>query len=56
MDESSGYDEAELQKLRLEVRRWLDENSPAKPAFKLPDSFLEVSSVEQFEYLRAWQR
>jgi alkylation response protein AidB-like acyl-CoA dehydrogenase len=48
--------ERELRDFREEVRRWLDENSPATPDFKLPDSFLEVSTNEQFEHLRAWQR
>ncbi len=46
----------DLDAFREEVRRWLDENAPAKPDFKLPDSFLEVSSSEQFDHLRAWQR
>ena len=47
---------AELEIFRQEVRLWLEENEPPKPDFKLPDSFLEVSSPEQFEHLRAWQR
>ena len=47
---------AELETFRQEVRLWLEENEPPKPDFKLPDSFLEVSSPEQFEHLRAWQR
>lgn len=46
----------ELETLRSEVRRWLAENAPAKPRFKLPDSFMEVGTRQQFEYLRDWQR
>ena len=45
-----------LGAFREEVRRWLEDNEPPRPDFKLPDSFLEVSTTEQFEYLRAWQR
>jgi len=56
MAETEGRSEADLDRFRAEVRSWLDENAPPKPSFKLPDSFLEVSSDEQFEYLRAWQR
>lgn len=41
---------------RDEVRGWIRANKPAKPPFKLPQSFLEVESQEQFEYLRDWQR
>ncbi|MAG30354.1 MAG: acyl-CoA dehydrogenase [Deltaproteobacteria bacterium] len=56
MNASPEHDAADLEAFRLEVRQWLDQNSPPKPDFKLPDSFLEVSSTEQFEHLRAWQR
>ncbi len=45
-----------LDAFREEVRQWLEDNEPPRPDFKLPDSFLEVSSDEQFEHLRAWQR
>jgi alkylation response protein AidB-like acyl-CoA dehydrogenase len=47
---------ADLEAFRTQARRWLDEHAPPEPTFKLPDSFLEVSSSEQFEHLRAWQR
>ncbi len=45
----------ELARFRSEVREWIAANKPARPAFKLPQSFLEVESEQQFEYLRAWQ-
>jgi alkylation response protein AidB-like acyl-CoA dehydrogenase len=45
----------ELVDFRLEVRAWLAANAPARPRFKLPDSFMEVGTDEQFEYLRDWQ-
>lgn len=41
---------------RREVRAWVEANKPAHPGFKLPQSFLEVESERQFEFLRAWQR
>ena len=39
-----------------EVRGWIAANKPAHPGFKLPQSFLEVESERQFEFLRDWQR
>jgi alkylation response protein AidB-like acyl-CoA dehydrogenase len=45
----------ELHAFRREVRAWLAKNAPRKPKFKLPDSFMEVGTDAQFEYLRDWQ-
>ena len=45
-----------LQALRHEVAGWLARNLPPRPAFKLPQSFLEVESKEQLDYLRDWQK
>ena len=46
----------EKQKLREDVRAWLKDNRPPDPGFKLPQTFLEVESEDQFRYLQAWQR
>lgn len=46
----------ELEELRLEFSAWLLENKPADPGFIVPESFMEVGSQEQFEWLREWQR
>ncbi len=46
----------ELDAFRAEVRAWLKDNKPEPPDFQLPDSFMEVGTPEQFEYLRAWQQ
>jgi len=46
----------ELDEFRGEVAAWLAENRPAEPAFLLPESFMEVGTDQQFEYLRDWQR
>ena len=35
---------------------WVKENKPKKPSFLLPQSFMEVSTQEQFDFLRAWQQ
>lgn len=46
-----------LDAFRGEVQAWLDENAPtAPPGVKLPDSFMEVGTPEQFAVLQAWQR
>ena len=46
----------ELDEFRREVGAWLKQNRPPEPDFLLPESFMEVGSDEQFEYLRNWQR
>jgi alkylation response protein AidB-like acyl-CoA dehydrogenase len=45
----------ERAEFRAQVRAWLAENRPARPDFVLPQSFLEVETEQQFEYLREWQ-
>lgn len=49
-------DEKELEQFHEEVRTWFEENGPGDPGFLLPESFMEVSTDDQFEYLRDWQR
>ena len=44
-----------LDEFRRQVRAWVERNAPPAPRFKLPDSFMEVGTDEQFEYLRDWQ-
>ncbi|MFT5483690.1 MAG: alkylation response protein AidB-like acyl-CoA dehydrogenase [Halieaceae bacterium] len=45
----------ELQEFRKEVSAWMVENKPADPGFLLPQSFMEVGSEVQLEFLREWQ-
>jgi alkylation response protein AidB-like acyl-CoA dehydrogenase len=47
---------SELDAFRREVAAWLESHRPPEPAFLLPESFMEVGSDEQFNYLRDWQR
>jgi alkylation response protein AidB-like acyl-CoA dehydrogenase len=48
--------EQSLDAFRQEVSTWLTVNNPGDPGFLLPESFMEVGTDAQFEYLRAWQR
>lgn len=48
--------EKDPEAYRMEVRQWLADNMPKTPDFMLPDSFMEVGTPEQFEWLLAWQR
>ncbi len=47
---------AELKEFRAEVVQWMEKNRPKPPKFMLPLTFLEVSTDDQFYYLRDWQR
>lgn len=56
MSEAEQKDTPEQAEFRAYVRKWLKENRPAKPGFRLPQSPLEVMTEEQRQYLCAWQR
>lgn len=49
-------DQSNLDTFRSEVAYWLEQNIPADPGFLLPQSFMEVGSEEQLNFLVAWQR
>ena len=46
----------ELDEFRADVRAWLADNKPTDPGFLLPETFMEVGTDQQFEFLRDWQR
>ena len=46
----------ELAEFRADVRAWLADSMPADPGFLLPETFMEVGTDQQFEFLRDWQR
>ena len=46
----------EQREFREYCARWLAENKPPAPSFRLPIAPIEVMTVEQRDYLRAWQR
>jgi len=45
----------EIEEFTSEVISWLEENKPADPGFLLPETFMEVGTDQQFEFLRDWQ-
>lgn len=53
---SQEAEKPEHAEFRAHCRKWLAENKPALPSFRLPLSALEVKTEEQVEWLRAWQR
>jgi alkylation response protein AidB-like acyl-CoA dehydrogenase len=49
-------EEKDLESFRTEVSHWLRDNAPDQSGFLLPESFMEVGTDQQFEFLRNWQR
>lgn len=49
-------DASDLKAFRQEVATWLEANCPEDPGFLLPESFMEVGTDQQFDFLRKWQR
>ncbi len=48
---------SELEEFRAEVVAWLKDNRPpVDPGFLLPETFMEVGTDDQFNYLRDWQQ
>lgn len=47
---------AELVEFERECDAWFAENTVADPGFMLPLTFMEVSTDQQFDFLRNWQR
>ncbi len=45
----------ELDDFRSQVAAWLKDNKPADPGFLLPQTFMEVGSDQQLDFLREWQ-
>jgi alkylation response protein AidB-like acyl-CoA dehydrogenase len=45
----------ELTEFRQQVSAWMKDNKPADPGFLLPQSFMEVGTEQQMEFLREWQ-
>ena len=46
----------ELAEFRQQARAWFEDNTPRDPGFLLPETFMEVGTDQQFEFLRDWQR
>lgn len=56
MAEQAKKDTEEQAEFRAHCRTWLAENVPEQPAFRLPQSPLEIMTTEQLDYLCAWQQ
>jgi alkylation response protein AidB-like acyl-CoA dehydrogenase len=56
MSESARQDTPEQAEFRQYCREWLQHNKPTEPPVRLPLSPLEIMTLEQLAYLRAWQR
>jgi alkylation response protein AidB-like acyl-CoA dehydrogenase len=54
--EATTRESDEQAAFRAHCRAWLERNLPPRPAFRLPQSPLEIATREQLDYLRAWQR
>ena len=48
-------DRPEHAEFRDYCRRWLEENRPEPPAFRLPQAAIEVMTEQQRDYLAGWQ-
>ena len=46
----------ELEEFQAEAEAWFKDNDLRNPGFLLPQSFMEVGTDQQFEFLRDWQR
>ena len=51
----SQVSEDEKAAFRQQVAAWMQANKPADPGFLLPQSFMEVGSEQQLDFLREWQ-
>ena len=53
---AEGRDSKEQSEFREYCRRWLAENRPPAPSFRMPLNPIEVSTEESRKYLCAWQK
>ncbi|MBM69719.1 MAG: acyl-CoA dehydrogenase [Haliea sp.] len=51
----SQVSDREKAEFRQQVGAWMQANRPADPGFLLPQSFMEVGSEQQLDFLREWQ-
>jgi alkylation response protein AidB-like acyl-CoA dehydrogenase len=56
MADNARKDTQEQAEFRQYCRDWLQENRPADPPVRLPQSALEIMTPQQMEYLQAWQK
>jgi alkylation response protein AidB-like acyl-CoA dehydrogenase len=56
MSEEGKKDTPEQAEFRQYCREWLSKNLPGPSPVRLPQSAIELTTTEQVEYLRAWQK
>jgi alkylation response protein AidB-like acyl-CoA dehydrogenase len=56
MSQSASKDTSEQAEFREYCRQWLGQNTPAEPPVRLPLSALEIMTLDQLNYLQAWQK
>ncbi|KAA1193924.1 acyl-CoA dehydrogenase [Pseudohalioglobus sediminis] len=49
-------DTPEQAEFRQRARAWIEDNRPAEPPVRLPQTPLEIMTPEQMDYLQAWQK
>ena len=49
-------DTREVEEFAKDADRWFAENTPKDPGFRLPLTFMEVGTDQQFDFLCDWQR
>jgi len=55
VDNGTTPGDKELADFRQQVSAWLRDNKPRDPGFLLPQTFMEVGSDQQLDFLREWQ-
>jgi len=56
MAANDSRDTTEQAEFRQHCREWMQANRPPEPPVRLPQSPLEIMTVEQLDYLQAWQK
>lgn len=49
------HNQQDLAELKTEIGAWLKDHRPPQPDFLLPQTFMEVGSEQQLDFLREWQ-
>lgn len=57
MSDDTGLEkDTDQEEFRAHCREWLARKRPEPPSFRLPQSALEVMTLEQRDYLQSWQK
>lgn len=56
MSDSEKRDSVEQAEFRRYCRDWLADHHPGEPSVRLPQSPLEIMTLEQLDYLQGWQK